>query len=286
MNIPDVVIAAMVAVAIVLIVYSLPAVMSTGFVGELRQKKLREIDGYHKNLFLRDTTPEQLHRQFEIFLVIAVLLSLVFSRSFFVVLIVALAIWWLPAVLYKYFRGKRISEFELQLPTGLDQLNGAVKAGMTLSQALAEVSQYAPVPVNEEFGQIADDQRLGIDLSTALKTSRERVDSRTFNLVVTALLVNIEQGGDLPAAMATLSGSLKEIWRLEQKLSTASAEGRKGAAIMCSMPLFIVAILAVGQPDLLKSLVSGLVGYMSLAAAVIFYILGVLWLNKILNFDV
>jgi len=286
MYLSNIVLALLVALSVALVVWSVPSIVSGGIVGNLRRKKLAEIDEYHRTLFVREVTPAQLYRRFELFFLLATLIIFLFSRSILVTLIFMLPLWLIPKAIYLYSHKKRIDKFELNLPTGLDQLNGAIRAGMTLTQALDEVSAYAPAPVSEEFGQIAADQKLGVDLTTALKSARERIGSRTFNLVVSAFLVNIRQGGNLTETVDTLSGSLKEIWRLEQKLNTASAEGRKGAAIMCAMPVVILVIFAIGQPDLIKLLVSGLVGYMSLAAAVICYALGLLWLNKILNFDV
>jgi tight adherence protein B len=100
------------------------------------------------------------------------------------------------------------------------------------------------------------------------------------------MLVNIELGGNLPAAMEVMSGSLKEIWRLEQKLHTASSEGRKGGMILCVMPLVILVMVILMQPDLLSTLLSSIVGYIVLFVAVVFYLGGLLWMYRILQVDI
>jgi len=276
----------LVFLSVFLIIVALPGVLNTGLVGEYRLGRLQQIEQMHKDLFISDQSPREQLMWLEWGCLTSAVVVYFFTRSVLLALLVAILLWQIPTVVFWYLSAQRRQKFDEQLPVALDQLTSATKAGLTLSQALQEVSVYAPYPISQEFAQISADQELGIDLSTALKSARARVKSKTFNLVTTAMLVNIELGGNLPAAMEVMSGSLKEIWRLEQKLHTASSEGRKGGVILCVMPLVILAMVIVMQPDLLSTLLSSVVGYIVLFVAVVFYLGGLLWMYRILQVDI
>lgn len=192
----------------------------------------------------------------------------------------------LPKPIFAYLRRKRLKAFEERLPVGLDILASAAKAGMSLRQAIDEVSKNAPPPVNEEFGIIQRDLQLGSTVPASIGSTRSRLQSRIFDLVSTALLVNEDKGGNLPEALVQMSLSLKEIWRLEQKLITASAEGRKAIWVISLVPIFVFLLTLAMQPDLLEQLTSSLLGLTISAAALLLYVGGIYLLIRILRIDI
>ncbi len=272
--------------AVFLITVAMPGILTTGYIGNYRRKKLMQMEQMHKNLFVSGHSAKQQRAWLEWGCVLVALVCLFLTGSVLVSLLVVLLLWQIPDGIYWYLAKNRREQFDEQLPVALDQLTSATRAGKSLSQAISDVSAYAPHPVSQELGQIANDQRLGIDLTTALKSARDRVNSKSFNLIVTAMLVNIDLGGNLPQAMEVMSGSLKEIWRLDQKLHTASAEGRKGGTILCVMPIVILMIVLVMQPELISILFSSVIGYLVLFLAVSLYFMGLFWMYRILQVDI
>jgi len=276
----------LVFLSVVFLAISVPSLLTVGPIGEFREKKYKFLDTMHRDLFLEGQSAKQQQVWIELGAILAAICIAYFTRNILLAIAVAVLIWYLPDLIFKYLKMQRREKFDEHLPVALDQLNSATKAGLTLSQAIEEVSGYAPHPISQEFRQISSDQELGIDLPTALKTARERVNSKTFGLVCTALLVNIELGGNLPAAMEVMSSSLKEIWRLDQKLNTAATEGKKGGMILCLMPIVILIMVLFMQPDLIATLLSSTVGYIILFMAVFFYFAGLYWMYRILQFDI
>ena len=276
----------LVFLSVVFIAISIPSLVSIGPIGSFRERKYNFLETMHKDLFIEGQSAKNQQIWVELGAIVAGICIAYFTRNILMAIVVAIFIWYLPDMIFKYLKMKRREQFDEHLPIALDQLNSATKAGLTLSQAIEEVSGYAPHPISQEFRQISSDQELGIDLPTALKTARTRVNSKTFGLVCTALLVNIELGGNLPAAMEVMSASLKEIWRLDQKLNTAATEGKKGGLILCLMPLVILIMVLVMQPDLITTLLSSTVGYLILFMAVFFYLAGLYWMYRILQFDI
>jgi len=272
--------------AVFFVTVAMPGVLNTGYIGNFRRKKLLQFEQMHKNLFVSGHSARAQRAWLEWGCALALLACYFLTRSVVVSLLLAVLLWKIPDLVYWYMAKNRREKFDEQLPVALDQLTSATKAGKSLSQAIGDVSTYAPYPVSQELSQIANDQRLGIDLTTALKSARDRVNSKSFNLIVTAMLVNIDLGGNLPHAMTVMSGSLKEIWRLDQKLTTASAEGRKGGLILCVMPLVVLMIVLLMQPDLIATLFSSVIGYLVLFVSVVLYFGGLFWMYRILQVDI
>jgi tight adherence protein B len=202
-------------------------------------------------------------------------------------LIVALACAALGALLPKWWverqQLQRLQRLEEVLPAALDQLTGSVRAGMSLPQALDEVSRTGPDPMNHEFGIISREIRMGARLSDSIVAAQHRIGGRFFPLFGTALRMNVERGGNLPEAMQRMSESFREIWRLEQKAITASAEARKAMRVIGAMPLVVGLIVFITQPDIIDTLTGSFPGWLVLAAVCIFYTIGIVWLKKLMS---
>jgi tight adherence protein B len=219
-------------------------------------------------------------------LILVPLFSLVYLQSITSAVAGALFIYFTPRTVISYLVTQRLALFDEQLPAALEQIGRSISAGLSLAQAIEEASENAPFPTNEEFGLIAADHRLGSSLSDSIKNAADRLESKQFGLVSTALLVNIEKGGDLKKALHTISESMKEIWRLEQKLITASSEGRKAMMVISIVPLFVLLLVAFMQPMLIETLTGAWAGIAILLAAGLLYTLGLFWLRRILATEV
>lgn len=218
--------------------------------------------------------------------IIMLLLSLLFTGSLIVAFIAGTLTFYLPLPYFDMQREVRKTKFELQLPATLDMLANTTKAGLSLAQAIEQTAESSPKPISQEFSLIVRDYKLGIDLKEALKSSLQRLQSKTYDLTITALIVNREKGGNLPEALFTISNSLKEIWRLEQKIITASAEGRKSIWVISGMPVFIFLMIISSQPEMMMPLVEKPLGILLLVIALLLYVLGFYWLRKILRIDI
>ena len=151
---------------------------------------------------------------------------------------------------------------------------------------IENVSKNSNAPISEEFSLVHHDYRLGSDVQTAILKARDRLSSKLFDLFSTALIVNREKGGNLPEALETMSASFKEIARLEEKVITASAEGRKGIRIISVMPIMIFVFVMMAQPQLIDTLTSHFVGWILITISVILYIVALIWVRKLLDIDI
>lgn len=239
-----------------------------------------------QELFIKGVTPRQVEVLTIAAAVIAGIAMQLLVGNPLLSVAVTVGVFYLPRPYFNYLRLQRLKKFDEQLPDALSYLSNSTKAGLSLAQAIEEVTKQAPAPASEEFGLILQDHRLGTDLGQAILTARNRLRSRNFNLVSSALLVSRQKGGNLPQALDTMSASLKEIWRTEQKLITASAEGRKAVWVISGMPIFIMLMILTFQPQIAETLVTDLFGMILLFISICLYVGGVFWLLRVLRIDV
>lgn len=239
-----------------------------------------------ENLFIRDVTANQVIALTVLASVVAAVFIYMITGSLIVMVIVGLGAPYLLDPVLNYLHRKRVEKFEEQLPAGLDQMASSAKAGLSLAQIIEDAALNAPKHVAEEFSLIHQDYQLGTNLEDAIEIARKRLDSKLFNLLATALIVNREKGGNLPEALETMSIAFKEIARLEQKLITASAEGRKAVKMISGMPVFIFLMVWVAEPELIDSLTHTVPGVIILIIALLIYALSVWWLIKVLKIEV
>lgn len=210
----------------------------------------------------------------------------VVSGSLLIALTLAGVVLVTPKLGLDYMRRNRRRKFEEQLPAVLEHIASSTQAGLTLIQAFEEVSQHMSAPASEEFRLMTHHYRLGKELKGCIRAMKQRLNSRPFNLVASAMMIHLEKGGNLSEAMSTMSASLKEIWRLEQKMRTASAEGRKAVKLISGMPLVIFLMVALTQPDIIETLTASPIGWVFITVAVALYACALWWLRKLLTKDV
>lgn len=273
-------------ISVTLITISIPFSKVAGFAQVQWRAKAAELQEHMEELNMSDYEPNQL---MAMALFISTFLVLVggflleyYIASFGSAILILIS----DRLYFPWARAKLRKDFDEKFPMALDQIVSATRAGLNLAQAMEDVSRLAPAPIDGELQKIVRENRMGSDMATALSSARQRLKSHTFDLVVSALLVNMRQGGDLPKALERMSQALKEIWRLEQKIFTASAEARKGAQVMSVMPVVIFFMVASMQPEMIDQLTGSLMGFGILAIAALLYGLGMMWMFKIIRVEV
>jgi tight adherence protein B len=192
----------------------------------------------------------------------------------------------LPPFVYRSLRKKRLKRFEEQLPDGLAMISGAMRAGASLSIALESLVKEQPAPLSQEFELFLKEQRLGVDFELSLKSMAERVPLQDFNMLVTALLINKEVGGNLAETMETLGDTLRKKAMMEGKIDGLTAQGRLQGIVMSGLPIFIGCVLNFIEPEAMSKLWTTTLGWIVLILIIIMEGLAYLMISKITNIDV
>ncbi len=180
----------------------------------------------------------------------------------------------------------RRRRFDLQFVDALMGLSNGLKAGMSLPQALEQVSRDVPAPVSEEFADILREYGLGKTIDQAFEDAAPRIDSRSYDLVTLAFRVGKQRGGNLAEVFEKIASSIREIWRLEENIRTVSTEGRSSARFMTVMPPLFLILLWFMDSKSMMLLFTDPVGMALLTGVILLNVVGHLWIRKILDVDV
>jgi tight adherence protein B len=173
----------------------------------------------------------------------------------------------LPIVFIFIKRARRLSAFEKQFPEVIDLLSRSVRAGHSFSSGMEIVSTDLPEPVATEFRIAFDQQRFGLPLRDALMSLCDRVPLIDVRLVVVALLVQKETGGNLVEILDNLSHVIRERFRIAGEVRIKTAQGRLTAGILIALPLIMMILLRVMDPDYLQVLFTDRLGQLMLIVA-------------------
>ena len=191
-----------------------------------------------------------------------------------------------PFVWLKRRQRKRLEAFQAQLPDAIDMLVSAMKAGYSFQAAMNFIGEETAAPLGPEFARFYDEQRLGIDVRSALLALQTRVDSMDLKMFVTAVLVQRESGGNLGEVLANISDIMRERFALEGELETLTAESRLSARILAALPVVVFVGMFVLNPSFMQPMLREATGQLMLVLAGLSVAIGYLIMVRIADVDV
>jgi tight adherence protein B len=191
-----------------------------------------------------------------------------------------------PFLWLKRRQRKRLEAFQQQLPDAIDMLVSAMKAGYSFQAAMNFIGEETPAPLGPEFARFYDEQRLGIDVRSALLSLQTRVDSMDLRMFVTAVLVQRESGGNVGEVLANISDIIRERFALEGELDTLTAESRLSARILAALPLIVFLGMFALNPQFMRPMLQQTAGQVILGLAGLSVLMGYLVMVRIADIDV
>jgi tight adherence protein B len=191
-----------------------------------------------------------------------------------------------PIAVISWKRSSRLAKFEEHLPEALDLLGRAVRAGHSFTTGLELIAQECSEPIAGEFRSTFEEQNLGLPLRDSLLNLTERVPIVDVQLLVTALLIQRDSGGNLAEILDELSRVIRERFRIYREVRVKTAQGRLTAGILILMPLIMLAALGALNPGYIRVLFVDPTGQMMLIVAGCMQIFGSILLWKIVNIEV
>jgi tight adherence protein B len=192
----------------------------------------------------------------------------------------------LPMLMVKHYRKRRIKKFNVQLVDALQAMANAFKAGLTFPQAIEHVSREAPPPLSQEFGLFVKEVKLGVPLEEALINMAKRVGSDDLELVVVSTNIARQLGGNMAEMFETISNVIRERFRLEGKIDALTSQGKLQGWIVASMPAVLGMVLNSMRPDLMEPMMNHLFGYLLVTLIAVMEVLGILIIRRIVNIDI
>lgn len=137
----------------------------------------------------------------------------------------------------------RRKKFVSLMPDMLQTMVSSLRAGYGLPQALDVAANQAAEPMRSELQRVLFEQRIGRDPGEALVSVAERMDSKDFTWVVSAMQINREVGGELALVLDNVGETVRERQRLRRQIDVLTAEGRLSAYVITALPILVAAVL-------------------------------------------
>ncbi len=147
---------------------------------------------------------------------------------------------------------RRLRLFDQQLGDMLNLMVNGLRAGYSTLQAMEAVSRELPSPICDEFRRVVQEMQLGLAMEDALDHLLRRITSEDLDLVITAINVQREVGGNLAEILDTISFVIRERVRIKGEISALTAQGRATAWVISGMPIALFFLLLAINPDYIK----------------------------------
>ncbi len=191
-----------------------------------------------------------------------------------------------PAVYLRNAITRRRVAFERQLIDVLVLMSGAVRAGYSLQQALDAVSREMHAPASEEFHRVNYEVGLGLPINQALSNLSTRMQNPDLYLVITAININYQVGGNLVTMLEAVTKTIRERIRLFGEIRTLTSQQRFNSYILTLMPVAFAAILFVLNPSYISKLFQPSIWLCFPVGATISTILGNIVIRRLSRIDV
>ena len=193
---------------------------------------------------------------------------------------------YLPFLYLRIAQSRRRRALTDQLPQVLTLLVGGLRAGYGLSQGLAMLVKQLPAPSSTEFGRVTRAIELGMPVQRALSQMAERVGSDDLALVVTAINVQYEMGGNLAQTLEIIGETVRERIHMLREIRVLTAHQRFTGYVLAAVPLALALLRFVRSPEALGRLAEpGMTRYL-VVGAVLMQVAGFLVIRRIVDIEV
>lgn len=187
-------------------------------------------------------------------------------------------------VFYLEYRIRNRRElFHRQLGDVLLMMANAMRSGFSFLQAVEIVSQDMKPPVSEEFGRMMHEVRLGVSTEDALENLSRRVGSEDLDLIITAVLIQRQVGGNLAQIFDTISATINDRLRMRREINTITAQGKLSGWVLGLMPVVMAVLTLAISPEYLESVMHSEIGRIALIVGLISEVIGLVFIRKIVN---
>lgn len=188
-----------------------------------------------------------------------------------------------PPVLLRRARYKKMSLFDSQLSDAISIMANSLKSGFSLQQSMQSIAREMPDPISREFSRTLREIQLGISMENALVNLVLRIQNTDLELIVSAVLIQRQVGGNLAEILETISKTIKERLKIKKDVRVLTSSARMSGMIVGLLPVFLLAILMLINPDYMKIFFTTKAGLAMLVVSVTLEIIGFSIVKKIVT---
>jgi tight adherence protein B len=213
-------------------------------------------------------------------------MALIATRSVRVGLVATMLGAMLPIFYVRHRRTRRLRAFEEMLPDSIDLIGRALRAGHPLSAGFKMAADDGAEPVAGELRRVFEEQRFGLPLEDSLLGMSDRVQLVDVRILVTAILIQREVGGNLAEILDNLAAVVRARFTIRRQLRVYTAQGRMTGYLLAVLPLAIFSLLYMINPTYMSILFTDPIGKILVIVAITMQIIGYLWIRKIIKIEI
>ena len=203
----------------------------------------------------------------------------------FIILIV-IALLCFPRIVFAVLKGRRAKAISQALPDAMTQIASGMRAGSTFPMALQSLVEEDTTPLAEELSLMLREHRLGARMEDALDNLGERVQSEEMDLLVSAVLIAQDVGGNLAEILQQLATGIRRKLEMEGKISALTSQGMMQGYVVSALPFGLLAVLCLLEPEATLPVFNTVLGWIALTVMVFMQTVGALMIKKIVSIEI
>lgn len=240
-----------------------------------RDRKRQKTDAAERfgNVIYKELQSADIKMRPEEFLIVWIVLAFIpaslvalFSTKFILSLILVIAGLGGPIFYIKKKQGSRVKKFEEQLGDALMICCSCLRSGLSFNQAIETIAKDMDAPISTEFATVVKELNMGYSMDESMENLRARIKSKHVDLMVSAVLIQRQTGGNLSHILENISNTIKENMKLKKQFKTMIASGKSSGFIVGAMPLVILGLFSLINYDYVRVLFEETRGNIVLAA--------------------
>jgi tight adherence protein B len=192
----------------------------------------------------------------------------------------------LPRFYVKFRQAKRLRDFNNQLSDAINLLANGLRSGYSLLQAMDALAREMPPPIADEFQRVVREIGLGLSNERAMNNMLRRIPSDDLDLMITAINVQHEVGGNLAEILEVISHTIRERIRIKGEIRVLTSQQMLSGYVISFLPIGLGFILYAMNPDYMGAMFQEPCGWAMIAVGVISTTIGFIAIRKIVNIEV
>ena len=211
---------------------------------------------------------------------------LLFHKSLFIGIAAGVAGFYAPGIYLKIQQRRRLNAFNDQLGDAISLLANSLRSGYSLLQSMETVAKELPPPISMEFTRVVREIGLGLSNEQAMNNMLRRIQSDDLDLMITAVNVQHEVGGNLAEILEVIGFTIRERVRIKGEIRVLTAQGMISGYIISFLPIILGLILYAMNPDYIAAMFEQACGWIMIVVAVVGIITGFIAIQKIVRIEV
>lgn len=192
----------------------------------------------------------------------------------------------IPDLILRAKKTKRMAKINSELPEALNIISNGLRAGFSFIQAISVVTNEMEGPIAEEFNKMLKENLLGKSIEEALLNLSDRTDNEDLDIVITALIIQRQVGGNLAEVLDIISETIRDRIKIKGDIKTLTAQGRISGVVISLLPFALGMILSMINPGYIEVLFTTLMGKLMIAVGILLDFIGIFILIKLVDIKV